>query len=401
MLVHVRFLIACSLNNLVVARHLRQRAAHDLTPGSKLRTQLSIIKKTAPSSAGAATSGIPVDTNIGKSVSASAPAKNSDIAESGLYPEFPYTSGIPRLFDGGNDIQIDEDSPELPSRSNDDEDVGPSLRPQDSQLLTAEERRDIIESHRALEAEQDKENNPELAVSHVQRGKRRLIDPQPDAVRLEWDHTQTLGGGNLPRSTPPGTQHKEMSDPSEDEGFLQDAEELPPIIRNKKRSALEKPALQSPKRVHRSQSASINPRRATRSRIDDNDDEEEGETLFKQVSRQAKKLTMQKNNTKPPQTRKPWTTSEENTLQELIEEHGTSWALVKDKDQKGNQILVNRDQVALKDKARNMKFLFMKLESLAPILHHMRLIIHVQNKRNPTPELRSNPTQAVSKGHAS
>lgn len=61
---------------------------------------------------------------------------------------------------------------------------------------------------------------------------------------------------------------------------------------------------------------------------------------------------------KKTQTRKAWTDLETETLINLISEHGTSWKLLKDKDV--GKVLVDRDQTALKDKARNIKFDYLK-----------------------------------------
>lgn len=65
---------------------------------------------------------------------------------------------------------------------------------------------------------------------------------------------------------------------------------------------------------------------------------------------------------KRTQTRKPWSEEEIIRLQELINEHGLSWSLLKkmDEEHKGGQVLKDRDQVALKDKARNMKLDYLK-----------------------------------------
>ena len=62
--------------------------------------------------------------------------------------------------------------------------------------------------------------------------------------------------------------------------------------------------------------------------------------------------------TKPPQSRSAWTGAETDMLYYLITEHGTSWKLLKETDQGG--VLKARDQVALKDKARNMKMDYLK-----------------------------------------
>lgn len=61
---------------------------------------------------------------------------------------------------------------------------------------------------------------------------------------------------------------------------------------------------------------------------------------------------------KKTQSRKAWTDLETEVLINLISDYGTSWKLLKDKDV-GN-VLVDRDQTALKDKARNIKFDYLK-----------------------------------------
>lgn len=61
---------------------------------------------------------------------------------------------------------------------------------------------------------------------------------------------------------------------------------------------------------------------------------------------------------KKTQSRKAWTDLETEMLINLISEHGTSWKLLKDKDV--GKVLVDRDQTALKDKARNIKFDYLK-----------------------------------------
>ena len=59
--------------------------------------------------------------------------------------------------------------------------------------------------------------------------------------------------------------------------------------------------------------------------------------------------------TRRPQKRYPWTAEETEVLLDLITEHGISWSYLKKLDRDGNNVLERRDQVALKDKARNMK----------------------------------------------
>ncbi|KAL8892833.1 MAG: hypothetical protein Q9215_000197 [Flavoplaca cf. flavocitrina] len=65
---------------------------------------------------------------------------------------------------------------------------------------------------------------------------------------------------------------------------------------------------------------------------------------------------------KRTQTRKPWSVEEIDRLLELIEEHGLSWSLLKKLDHahRDGPLLQERDQVALKDKARNIKLDYLK-----------------------------------------
>ncbi|KAL8863508.1 MAG: hypothetical protein Q9178_000189 [Gyalolechia marmorata] len=68
------------------------------------------------------------------------------------------------------------------------------------------------------------------------------------------------------------------------------------------------------------------------------------------------------------QIRNPWSDEETNRLQELIEDFGLSWSFLRDQDNrhKDGPALMERDQVALKDKARNMKMDYLKASSYLP-----------------------------------
>jgi hypothetical protein len=66
------------------------------------------------------------------------------------------------------------------------------------------------------------------------------------------------------------------------------------------------------------------------------------------------------------QERKRWTKEETTALIAYIEEIGTSWAMIQKTDQARGAILQGRDQVALKDKARNLKFEYMKANAAVP-----------------------------------
>ena len=260
---------------------------------------------------------------------------------------------IPQRFDGDEEIQINNGDLEETVTPHRREDAGPSSSLLGSWIPSAEERGAIIASHNALEAEQDKENNPALADSQIQAGKRRLIDRQPDAVRVEFEGTQPPGNDDNPQATP--LRNDNMPEPSEDDEFQHDTRDLLPINRNRKRPAAERTNSQRNKRVRVARTVGTPPIDPTSSPVEDDD------TIFNRVSKKAKLLTIQKNLAKQPQARKPWSILETNTLEELIEEYGTSWTLLKQNDVE--DVLADRDQVALKDKARNMKFNYMKLGS--------------------------------------
>jgi hypothetical protein len=83
-------------------------------------------------------------------------------------------------------------------------------------------------------------------------------------------------------------------------------------------------------------------------------------SLINQEARQntAKRLFKKRQ----PQQRSRWTEAEVERLLELIEDYGVSWAylLAMDGEHPQGPVLQQRDQVSLKDKARNMKMDFLK-----------------------------------------
>lgn len=69
---------------------------------------------------------------------------------------------------------------------------------------------------------------------------------------------------------------------------------------------------------------------------------------------------------KPPQSRKGWTQLETDRLHNLIAAFGCGWARLKMEDAQhpNGPLLEDRDQVALKDKAQNMKSDYIKYEMM-------------------------------------
>jgi hypothetical protein len=225
-----------------------------------------------------------------------------------------------------------------------------------------------MQLHKEYHAEQNKENQP----ASPQRDRRRhppraFIDPQPDAERIHFSdespppEEQPASPRPMTSQTRDGTDD-EVPDPSSDEGFQQDIPLVPPGIsptKILKRSAATT-LHSSPKRVRVAvgdEESAQEPERVAPSTDDSNPPS--ALQLYKEVNQAARSMT---NALRPklPQQRVPWSEEEIDRLIELIEEHGTSWSRLKKIDEKSGHILANRDQVALKDKARNMKFDFMK-----------------------------------------
>ena len=208
------------------------------------------------------------------------------------------------------------------------------------------------------EAESNKENIVE--VPEPQRdlvppsGQRRLIDPQADAVRVGVDPLES--GSNC--------QASQVDDLSEDGGFQQ--QHLPPdaglrrsLKPATKRAATEPARSQarSPKKVRVQEvSGSQGPDAGRDGELDQPPPSQFDEYMAANAAAKEKKAWQ----VKLPQVRKAWTEEETERLLDLIEEHGTSWKLLKHEDFAAGGVLASRDQVALKDKARNMKMDYLK-----------------------------------------
>lgn len=213
------------------------------------------------------------------------------------------------------------------------------------------------------EAESNKENVAEIAESqHTKSAKKRsMYDSQPLAERVPPVDEQDLDFNG---------QEIEISS---DEGFQVQAEPSNAAEQRRLKPATKRPASESmrlklrpPKkvRVRENMDAHI-----LDGRTDSTSDEQETELppsqayeVYMRMNQSAKEKMAVK--IKPPQRRSPWTVAETEMLHWLITEHGTSWKLLKDQDQtEQGRVLEARDQVALKDKARNMKMDYLKYVS--------------------------------------
>jgi hypothetical protein len=275
-----------------------------------------------------------------------------------LYPPLPTT-----VEDDNNDDASHENDYLITALDNNDDDGG--ALSDESQNATFDLKTSQQLAQRIVQAEQDanKENNPNLPTQASRRPKRAFNDPQPDAEQMEWD--------SLPESNrePRGT--KEVYDnsnvanaeSSDDDSVFGPASTPPPTNRKRAKRRLEeaeKNTAPSPKKARVSRPSRPPAQTRSRERSLPQENLPSRADLYNKVNGIAKQITIQRKDTRPAQTRTRWSEKEIETLQQLIEENGISWSLIKRIDGENDGILASRDQVGLKDKARNMKFDFLK-----------------------------------------
>lgn len=215
--------------------------------------------------------------------------------------------------------------------------------------------RRVLAIRNEREAESNKENLLEIPGSQFGQAK-SLLDPQANAHTIQWDSSD---------SQPTGSQDED----------LQTRQPVASSSRSMKISN-KRPATaplrnqhEPPKKV-RPQQDPLPPR--------DHDDEfdDDNESIagprrtqerplrpsqvhtYNEANSLAKERVALRNKT--VQTRRAWTENETQTLLDLIVDYGTSWAQLKRADDSDSGLLKDRGQVALKDKARNMKFDYLK-----------------------------------------
>ncbi|KAL8796780.1 MAG: hypothetical protein Q9195_000863 [Heterodermia aff. obscurata] len=194
-----------------------------------------------------------------------------------------------------------------------------------------------------------------------------IMDPQPNAQRVTFD-SQVFQ--DIPESSR-GTKRAfdetmdaegvELEEPSQDQGFQQDNRTFDVASRR-----VQKP-VQAPRRrtkkartTQTTQTADDSTQDFTQPEPTAQDDGIPRSTIDNYHTAKLKSQEFTAGRPKKVQVRKAWTDEETGLLLDLIEEHGTSWRLLKQIDAENDYILKDRDQVALKDKARNMKLDFLK-----------------------------------------
>lgn len=238
--------------------------------------------------------------------------------------------------------------------------------------------RQVIEQKNRYEAESYKENltgspNPLRASEHQpppekltsNTEKLHFLDRQLNATRvspLESQEPNKPNHGRYLQEIGPSASeaHEEADGSSLDDGFEHDTRNSNNGLQSDNKSTRKRFAT-GPAATSRQP-----PKKGRHNQTHDDDVaedigaagawQENARPNYIKVNAGAKRSTAKQ--TKKVQIRKAWTERETETLIDLIEEHGTSWTLLKESDTDG--VLKFRDQVALKDKARNMKLDFLK-----------------------------------------
>ncbi|KAL9608562.1 MAG: hypothetical protein Q9167_006623 [Letrouitia subvulpina] len=249
-------------------------------------------------------------------------------------------------------------------------------------------------THTQMEAESNKEN---LAAghhvqsppnSHQSPGRQTVVqkrywtDRQENAQKVTWNSQESeitpivINANQVNETQPDLLNQDDEEDISQDEGFQKD-QRFPDFAAGRNQLA----SIQSQGEVE-----NTNPERLRkRARTVDTDtggqedaitlvvnrhNRQDGPTptpgeVYQEVNAKAKSRVQVQ--AKPIQSRTPWSHLETETLLDLIEEYGLSWSSLKVIDGRNKNVLANRDQVALKDKARNMKFDYLKVGTAMPL----------------------------------
>lgn len=228
-----------------------------------------------------------------------------------------------------------------------DTDEGP-LPPESEREL-----RQVVSQVNAVRAQRQAESNKENIEFPVDQ-KRRFIDPQPNAQKVIFDESQGIDSNHQP---------SQAEDPSSDEGFQSNRMAANIVQQRNLKPALKRPSphraksqRSPPKKARIQEISRQSGREAVGERL--NDEPSPSPLLDEYMAANSAARERKAFESKPPQTRSPWSEEETETLLALIEEHGTSWALLLKEDSEGT--LSSRGQVALKDKARNMKMDYLK-----------------------------------------
>ncbi|MCJ1381987.1 hypothetical protein MMC17_005099 [Xylographa soralifera] len=287
----------------------------------------------------------PIIKSIGKRPPASAPAK--------------FTTDVVLQSEASDDFQpqMDDNEPEI------------DPLPRDERIDS------IIQTFNKSVDEEDKENRPQNSTTSTAPGKHRLfIDRQPNAEKISFESQAEASLTHASNVTSKRSRQNEsdeeeqVSDPSEDEGFQQDSRPILPKSSLSKRhvsaSAPKSPAKRVRLEADRERTASEDPDIQAAVLQANAPPPMSTSQIYRVAQTESRKVTAL-HNPKRVQKRKAWTDEETEVFINLIGEYGISWSLLKAMDQ--DNVLAYRDQVALKDKARNMKVDFLTSKVTLPM----------------------------------
>lgn len=245
-------------------------------------------------------------------------------------------------------------------------------------LFVTQDEDPILATFTASLLEKNKEN--------IAAKPRSFIDRQENAVRIQWDD------GNASQRPSKHPQNEDLlpqaSDSSEDDAFqpaaaIRDGSRRHTAPVSKRRVAHEdaekargkRAKVRSKDQTHIAPSAAQDEIQETSpdespshgqpeqepaaSQANDSEDESEHVINLTQASMMAKARAYRASQDAPPQmpsARVPWSERDTETLMRLVGEHNCSWSII----QRSGRWDWERDQVALKDKARNLKVLLLK-----------------------------------------
>ena len=194
-----------------------------------------------------------------------------------------------------------------------------------------------------------------------------IMDPQPNAQRVTFDSQvfqdipESSRGTKRAFDETMDAEGDELGEPSQDQGFQQDNRAFDAASRR-----AQKPPQAPRRRTKKARTTQITSTANDATQdftqpeptAQDNGVPESSLGAYQKAKEHAQEFTAAR--PKKVQVRKSWTDEETGLLLDLIEAHGTSWRLLKQIDLENDHVLKDRDQVALKDKARNMKLDFLK-----------------------------------------
>ncbi|KAK5143944.1 hypothetical protein LTR04_001722 [Oleoguttula sp. CCFEE 6159] len=243
---------------------------------------------------------------------------------------------------------------------------------------------DRLAQARQIERNQNKENlhrnqnssaaDAGAAFIDPYRKRPAFVDPQPGAARIGFDDSQSSQAQTQRRqgrSPKRARVEAEEVDVSEDEGFQVDdrsvdAEQRRQAASAGRQSRIVPDVASSPKRKRVAKGVAAERQHVPRRETSVSDLEEEvpstAASRYRTINKVAKALTGTRDLDLPyvPQHRRAWTDEEVNALLDLIAEYGPRYSMIKKIDMDGDNVLVDRDQTALRNKAENMKFDFIK-----------------------------------------